>query len=110
MPTSTGRRNMYIYHLDAGEYIRVRGVDFATGAKQFVLSAAATGSATLTLRIDGVDGDAIATLALKSTGNVEKYKEFKAKVTAAAKGVHDLYLCIDQTEGDVRLDWWKFNQ
>ena len=107
MPASTGRRNMYIYDLNDGEYIRLRGVDFGGGAKQFSIMAAATGTATITLRLDGQHGPVIGTVTIGKTGSVEKYKEFKGKVKDAA-GVHDLYLCFDKTQGDVRLDYWKF--
>ena len=107
MPASTGRRNMYIYDLNDGEYIRLRGVDFGGGAKQFSIMAAATGTATITLRLDGQHGPVIGTVTIGKTGSVEKYKEFKSKVRNAA-GVHDLYLCFDKTQGDVRLDYWKF--
>ena len=107
MPTSTGKRNMYIYDLNDGEYIRLRGVDFAAGAKQFCMTAAATGSATITLRLDGQHGPVIGTMTISKTGSVEKYKEFKTKVKDAS-GVHDLYICFSKTQGDVRLDYWKF--
>jgi beta-xylosidase len=110
MPESTGKRNMYLYHLDKGEYIRLRGVDFAAkGAKQFAITAAATGSATLTLRLNSIKGPAIATVAITPTGSVDSYKAFTSKVKDAT-GVHDLYICIDQADGDVRLDWWQFKQ
>ena len=110
MPESTGKKNMYIYDLNDGEYIRLRGVDFGEkGARQFAITAAATGSATVTLRLDSNKGDVIGTAVIKSTGSVEKYKAFTAKVKNAT-GVHDLYICFDKTQGDVRLDWWKFNQ
>jgi len=107
MPASTGRRNMYIYDLNDGEYIRLRGVDFGSGAKQFSIMAAATGTATITLRLDGQHGPVIGTVTIGKTGSVEKYKEFKGKVKDAA-GVHDLYICFSKTQGDVRLDYWKF--
>ena len=107
MPASTGRRNMYIYDLNDGEYIRVCGVDFAAGAKSFAMTAAATGSAIITLRIDSADGPVIGTLNVKDTGSAEKYRAFSTKVNNA-KGVHDLYICFSQTSGDVRLDWWQF--
>ncbi len=107
MPASTGRRNMYIYDLNDGEYIRVCGVDFAAGAKSFAMTAAATGSAVITLRIDSADGPVIGTLNVKDTGSAEKYRAFSTKVNDA-KGVHDLYICFSQTSGDVRLDWWQF--
>ena len=109
MPESTGKRNMYIFDINDGEYIRLRGVDFGKGAKQFSIIAAAAAKAgcTVTLRLDNVKGDVIGTATIKSTGSVEKYKAFNTKVSGAT-GVHDLYLCFDKAQGDVRLDYWQF--
>ena len=107
MPESTGKRNMYVTHIDNGEYIRLRGVDFGSGAKQWQLMAAATGRCTVTLRLDAVDGPAVGTLSVKPTGSLEKYRPFTAKVKSAA-GVHDLYICFSEADGDVRLDCWQF--
>ena len=107
MPFSEGKRNMYIYHIDKDEYIRLRGVDFGEGAKRFTISTAGTGSAKLTVRLDSPEGPAVGTVVIKPTGKVEKYRSFRTKVSGA-QGVHDLYLCFDEAEGDVRLDWWKF--
>jgi len=109
MPESTGKKNMYIFDIDDDEYIRLRGVDFGKGAKQFAITAAATGSCTITLHLDSTDGPVIGQLAVKPTGGIEKYRAFKTKVSKAS-GLHDLYICFSQTNGDVRLDWWKFNQ
>jgi hypothetical protein len=108
MPTSTGKRNMYVFDLNDGEYIRLRGVDFGEKeAKSFAMTAAATGSVTITLHLDNQDGPVIGTAVIKSTGSVEKYRQFTAKVKNA-KGVHDLYICFDKAVGDVHLDWWQF--
>ena len=110
MPASTGKKNMYIFDINDDEYIRLRGVDFGEkGAKQFAVVAAAAAQAgcTITLRLDSKSGDAIGTVAVKSTGSVEKYKSFSTKVKGAT-GVHDLYLCFSKATGDVRLDWWTF--
>ena len=107
MPTSTGRKNMYIYDINDGEYIRLRGVDFGKGAKSFAMTAAATGSCTITLRLDGMHGPVIGTVTIDKTGSVEKYKSFSTKVKDAT-GVHDLYLCFSDANGDVHLDWWQF--
>ena len=109
MPESTGKRNMYIFDINDGEYIRLRGVDFGNSAKQFSIVAAAANQAgcTITLRLDSVKGDVIGTTAIKSTGSAEKYKTFNTKVNGAT-GVHDLYLCFDKAQGDVRLDYWQF--
>ena len=112
MPESTGKKNMYIFDINDDEYIRLRGVDFGEkGAKQFAIVAAAAAQAgcAITLRLDSKSGDAIGTVDVKSTGSVEKYRSFSAKVKGAT-GVHDLYLCFSKASGDVRLDWWTFKQ
>ena len=107
MPESTGRRNMYVYDINDGEYIRLRGVDFGQGARRFAVTAAAEGACTITLRLDSPDGPTVGTAVISKTGSVEKYRSFTTKVNGAS-GVHDLYLCFSRTAGDVRLDWWKF--
>ena len=107
MPESTGKRNMYIFDLNDNEYIRLRGVDFGKGAKSFAITAAATGSASITLRLDSQEGPVIGTCTITNTGSVDKYRAFTAKVKGAAD-VHDLYICFSNTSGDVRLDWWQF--
>ena len=108
MPESTGKKNMYVFDLNDDEYIRLRGVDFGEkGAKQFSITAASEGSATVTLHLDGVKGPVIGTLTIGKTGSVEKYKAFSTKVKNAT-GVHDLYICFSNTSGDTRLDWWQF--
>ena len=107
MPASTGKKNMYIYDINDGEYIRLRGVDFAGGAKKFHITASSTGSCTITLHLDSTDGPVIGTAVISNTGTIEKYRSFTAKVKNAT-GVHDLYICFNNNKGDTRLDWWKF--
>jgi len=107
MPTSTGKKNMYIFDINDGEFIKLRGVDFGHGAKKFNITAASTGSCKVTLHLDGQDGPIVGEVVISKTGSVEKYKAFNAKVTNAS-GVHDLYLCFSNTAGETRLDWWKF--
>jgi len=109
MPASTGKKNMYIYDINEGEYIRLRGVDFGAGAKQFQLVAAANGTCQISIRLDAVDGPVIGQMMVKSTGSVDNYKTFSTKVQQVPS-VHDLYICFDKAEGDVRLDWWMFKK
>jgi len=107
MPESVGKRNMYIYDIDEGEYIRLRGVDFGAGAGRFCIRASATGSCSVTLRLDSDSGPVIGTAHIGSTGSLDDYKLFSAKVRGASS-VHDLYLCFGNVRGDVRLDYWMF--
>ena len=96
-----------IFDINDGEFIKLRGVDFLHGAKKFSISAASTGTCKLTLRIDSQDGPIIGETLISDTGSVEKYKTFNAKVSGA-QGVHDLYLCFSNSEGDTHLDYWQF--
>ena len=107
MPLSTGKRNMYVFDINDGEYIRLRGVDFKAGARKFNVTAACTGNCTIILRLDGANGPVVGTLALSDTKSVDRYRSFVAKVKNAT-GVHDLYICFSNTRGETRLDWWKF--
>ena len=107
MTTSTGKKNMYIYDINNGEYIKLRGVDFGKGAKQFNIAAASTGGVTVNLRLDSNKGPVVGTVTIGKTGNVEKYRVFSGKVKNVV-GVHDLYICFDKASGDVRLDYWQF--
>jgi hypothetical protein len=107
MPTSTGKKNMYIYDIDNGEYIKLRGVDFGKGAKQFSIAAASTGGVTVNLRLDSNKGPVVGSVTIGKTGNIEKYRMFSGKVRNVA-GVHDLYICFDKASGNVRLDYWQF--
>jgi len=127
MPESTGKRNMYVFDINDGEYIRLRGIDFGDkGAKSFAITAAANtqhpssntqpAGATVTLRLDSQDGPVIGTVRITATGAADKYRQFTAKVSMTddkgrrqtVTGVHDLYLCFADASGDVRLDWWQF--
>ena len=107
MPTSTGKKNMYIYDINNGEYIKLRGVDFGKGAKQFNIAAASTGGVTVNLRLDSNKGPVVGSVTIGKTGKVDKYRVFSGKVKNVA-GVHDLYICFDKASGEVRLDYWQF--
>ena len=109
MPASTGRKNMYVFDINDGEFIRLRGVDFGAGAKQFniIAAAAAQAGCTVTLRLNSIDGPTIGAAIIKSTGSADEYKPFTAKVKGAT-GVHDLYICFSNVQGDIHLDWWEF--
>ena len=108
MPASTGRRNMYVTDINDGEYIRLRGVDFGNKPpREFTITAASTGSCTITLHVDGVCGSVIGKVTIGATASLDDYKTFTA-AAEIAQGVHDLYLCFSNATGETHLDWWQF--
>ncbi len=113
-PESTGKKNLYVYDLDAGEYIRLRSVDFGKkAAHSFALTAAAAegAAATISLHLDAPGGPLLGTLDITPTGNADTYRAFTTQLQAKlATGTRDLFLCIDSAKGDVRLDWWQFKK
>jgi hypothetical protein len=110
MPFSTGKKNMYVYDIDDGELIKLRGVDFGTaGASRFSIAAATTGTCTITLRLDSRQGPVIGQVLIARKGSGDSFRTFTTKV-GKATGVHDLYLCFSGTTGDTRLDWWTFKK
>jgi beta-xylosidase len=111
-PTSTGKKNLYVYDLNGGEFIRLRSVDFGKkAARTFQLTAAAAenASATISLHLDNPGGPLLGTIEITSTGNSDTYRAFTTQLTQKlATGNHDLFFVIDSAAGDVRLDWWQF--
>lgn len=106
-----GVRNMYVYHIDNGEHIQLRGVDFGKkGAKKFSVSAAAVKGGTIELRLDSPTGPVVGKVEITPTGSLDTYRTFTAKVKGA-KGVHDLYLVFTGDGSDLfRLDYWRMQK
>ena len=109
MPLSTGKRNMYIFDIDEGEFIKLCGVDFEGSAKRFSIRAASTGQCDVTIRIDSKDGPVVGKVKITSTGSVDNYKEFRCKIKGA-KGVQHLFFCFSNPQGDTHLDCWQFEK
>ncbi len=98
--------NLAVHDLDAGDYIRVRQVDFGSrDATEFALTLSSAGSGRLELRLDQLDGPVIATLAIPDTQNA--WSQITAPVTGAV-GIRDLYLVCRDGDKSLQLDWWRF--
>lgn len=102
------------YPTHAGAFIKVQGVNFATGAKTVRASvAAAKTGGTLELHLDRADGPLVATLSVAATAPAgdKEADTWKTLTTAASgtAGVHDLYFVFTgDAAAALRLDWWQF--
>ena len=68
-------------------------------------------SATISLHLDAPGGPLLGTIEITSTGGSDNYRAFTTTLKSKlATGTHDLYLCIDDAKGDIRLDWWQFKK
>jgi arabinoxylan arabinofuranohydrolase len=94
-----------------GDYIKVKGVDFGTGADSFSarVASAANGGA-IELRLDSQTGSLVGTCAVSGTGGWQTWVT-KTCAVSGASGVHDLYLKFTGSGGALfNFNWWKYTQ
>ena len=100
---------MNVGFIEDGDYIKVKGVDFGTGAKSFEARVASAGSGgKIELRLDSPTGTLIGTCDVSETGGWQTWTT-KTCTVSGATGVHDLYFKF--TGGSSYLfnfNWWKF--
>lgn len=105
-PCSAGGMN--VTDVQAGDWIKVRGVDFGTsGAQGFSASvASAEGGGNIELRLDSSSGTVIGSCTVPSTGGPQSWAVTTCAV-AGATGVHDLYLTFAGV-APFNMDYWQF--
>ena len=105
---------IYVSEIHDGDYIKVRAVDFgATSPETFSVSvASALRGGKIEVRVDGKDGELLATLAVPHTGGWECWQTLDTAMTGKVKGVHDLYFVFKGRTGCklFNFDWWKFDK
>ena len=100
---------MNVTSINNGDYIKVKAVNFGTGAVSFdarVASASTGGS--IELRLDSQTGTLVGTCAVPGTGGAQTWAT-KSCTVSGATGIHDLYLKFTGGSGDLfKFNWWKF--
>ena len=99
---------VYVTSINNNDYIKVKGVDFGTGAASvdLRLAAAAAGGA-IELRVGSQTGTVIATCAVEATGGAQTWKTVTCPVTGAT-GKQDLFFKFSGS--NYNFDWWQFKQ
>ncbi len=104
--------NQLVTGIDDGEYIKVRGVDFGSGAKKFDANVQAyLYGGNMEIRLDDIDGPVIGELTVPGTkGKIETL----SCPIKDAKGVHDLYFVFKGSKHQkadlFNFDSWKFSK
>ncbi|WP_420878041.1 glycoside hydrolase family 43 protein [Sorangium cellulosum] len=95
--------------IEDGDYIKVKGVDFGTGAVSFdARVASATGGGSIELRLDSPTGTLVGTCMVQGTGGAQTWVTSSCAVDGAT-GIHDLYLKFTGGNGPLfNFNWWKF--
>ncbi len=100
---------MNVCNIENGDYIKVKGVDFGTGAVSFEARVASANSGgNIELRLDSPTGTLVGTCAVSGTGGWQTWTT-KSCTVSGATGIHDLYLKFTGGSGSLfNFNWWKF--
>ncbi|XXY45747.1 glycoside hydrolase family 43 protein [Sorangium sp. So ce269] len=102
---------MNVTSIEDGDYIKVKGVDFGSGAESFdARVASATSGGTIELRLDSATGTLVGTCMVQGTGGPQTWVTESCAVDGAT-GIHDLYLKFTGGNGPLfNFNWWKFTR
>jgi arabinoxylan arabinofuranohydrolase len=104
---TAGGRN--VSNIDNNDHIKVKSVDFGTGALSFEASVASAGpGGTIELRLDAVEGTLLGTCTVEPTGGWQSWTSVECDVDEVTD-VHDLFLVFKGQNGPLfNLDYWQF--
>ena len=108
--TSDTGGGMDVTSINNGDYIKVRSVDFGTGATSFdARVASSTSGGTIELHLDSVSGTQLGTCAVAGTGGAQTWTTKSCSITSTT-GVHDLFLKFtgSGTGNLFNFNWWRF--
>ena len=96
-------------YIENGDYIKIKGADFKTGAKKFMVNASSDGSGgKLEIRLDRKDGKLVGTCEIAKTGGWKDWKTVECDVSGA-ESVHDIFFVFTGGSGYLfNLKWWQF--
>lgn len=102
---------MTVSYIDNGDFLKVKGVDFGSGASSFSARVSSAGSGgTIELRADKKDGTLMGTCTVAVTGSWQTWTTVQCPVTGAS-GVHDLFLVFKGGSGSLfNFNWWQFTK
>ncbi len=111
----TAGTHHYLTHIDNGDWLRLRSVDFAEGGASRLTAcvAAEAEGGSIELHLDNLGGPVVGLLNVRSTGGNDHWELQQGTIeTEKLTGVHDLYLLFhgSDEEGLFRLDYWQLDK
>jgi arabinoxylan arabinofuranohydrolase len=101
---------MDVTAIENGDYIKVKGVDFGSGAASLDVRVASAGSGgTIEVRLDSQTGKLVGSCAVSGTGGAQTWATKSCPIDGAG-GVHDLFFVFTGGSGSLfNFNWWKFH-
>jgi hypothetical protein len=100
-----------VYSISNGDYIKVKGVAFGTGATSFTARvASATSGGKIELHLDNVSGPLVGTCTVPGTGGRQTWATVTCPVSGV-NGTHDLFFRFAGGSGELfGFNWWQFGK
>jgi arabinoxylan arabinofuranohydrolase len=101
---------MNVTSINNGDYIKVKSVDFRTGAVSFSARvASATTGGSIEMHLDSLTGTLMGTCAIAGTGGAQTWATKTCDISVAT-GVHDLFFKFTGSgTGELfKFNWWRF--
>jgi hypothetical protein len=102
---------MAVSFINNGDYIKVKGVAFGTGAKSFTARvSSATSGGKIELRLGSTSGTLVGTCNVPGTGGWQTYTSVTCTVRGAT-GTQDLFFRFTGNGSDslFNFNWWQFS-
>ncbi|KAF9054296.1 glycosyl hydrolase [Panaeolus papilionaceus] len=108
-PCSEG--GMSVGFIENGDYIKVKGVAFGSGARTFQARvSSATSGGKIELRLGNVNGNLVGTCNVSGTGSWTSWTTVSCSVSGAT-GTQDLFLKFTGGSGSLfNFNYWQFSQ
>jgi arabinoxylan arabinofuranohydrolase len=105
-PCSEG--GIMVESISNGDYIKVEGVDFSSGAESFQARVASGGGGgTIELLLDHQTGTPVAECTVQGTGGWDSWKTVECDISDVL-AIHDIYLRFTGGSGNLfNFNWWK---
>ncbi|WP_051366333.1 family 43 glycosylhydrolase [Hamadaea tsunoensis] len=106
----SGEGGMDVGWIENGDYIKIKGAGFGSGASSFTARVASANSGgRIELHLDSATGPTVGTCTVAGTGGWQTWASVTCPVSGAT-GTHDLYLRFTGGSGYLfNLNWWQFS-
>lgn len=111
LKTEAGGTGIVVTSVDNNDYIKIKGVDFGSGAKSFSASvSSATAGGKIELHLGSTSGTTVGTCTVPGTGSWTSFTTVTCTVSGAV-GTQDLYMKFTGGSGQLfNFDHWQFSQ
>lgn len=112
IPSTDIDGNRVVTEIDNGDWVKISGVDFGSGASSFTTRvSSATNGGDIEIRLDSENGTLAGTCIVDNTGDWNKWTTKNCNLVTSITGKHDLFLKFTGGAGFLfNLNWWKFSQ